>query len=58
MVRRTGKKSATSEEKRFVLHSLHRLKNADQRYLFTLMVDVISIGLAAAQSRKKSAKKD
>ena len=53
MVKRIGKKSAASEEEHFLLQSLRRLQHPDQRYLFTLMVDLLSMGLASANSRRK-----
>ena len=44
---RNGTKSA---EERFLLQSLRRLRNPDQRYIFTLLVDLISHGLAATKN--------
>jgi len=56
MVKRTGKKSAASAEERFLLQSLRRLRTAEQRYMFTLIVDLVSAGLAATESRAKRKK--
>jgi hypothetical protein len=55
MVTHTEKKSAASAEERFLLQSLRRLNNPDQRYLFTLLVDLISTGLAASANQKRPA---
>jgi hypothetical protein len=51
MVTRTEKKSAASVEERFLLQCLHRLNDENQRYLFTLMVDLLSQGLAASHKK-------
>jgi hypothetical protein len=48
MVTRTTKKLVPSAEERFLMQSLRRLRNADQRYIFTLIADLISLGLAAS----------
>lgn len=37
-------------EEEFLLAALRRLKTAEQRYIFTLMADLISHGLAAQKS--------
>jgi hypothetical protein len=34
-------------EERFLLQSLERLNTPEQRYIFTLIADLISMGLAA-----------
>ena len=53
MVKRTRSTSAASEEERFLLRGLRRLHNSDQRYLFTLMADLLSIGLASVNRGRK-----
>jgi len=53
MATRNEKKSAASAEERFLLQSLRRLHSSGQRYIFTLIVDLISHGLAATKSRAK-----
>ncbi|HUO99776.1 MAG TPA: hypothetical protein VMU01_13975 [Rhizomicrobium sp.] len=50
MATRTGKKAAASVEERFLLQCLNRLNDPDQRYIFTLLVDLISQGLAASKN--------
>jgi len=51
MTTRTRKKSAASTEEQFLLQCLNRLPNPNQRYIFTLIVDLISHGLAATKGR-------
>jgi hypothetical protein len=41
--------AAAEVEERFLLQALHRLHTAEQRYVFTLMADLISHGLVAQQ---------
>jgi hypothetical protein len=45
-----AKPSASEIEERFLLQSLRRLSNPEQRYFFTLIADLISTGLAAHKS--------
>lgn len=40
-------KTTNEIEERFLLHALQRLRSPEQRYVFTLMADLISIGLAS-----------
>jgi hypothetical protein len=42
--------SAKEVEEQFLLHALHRLRTPEQRYIFTLMADLLSLGLAAQAS--------
>jgi hypothetical protein len=37
-------------EERFLLQALHRLRTPEQRYVFTLMADLISQGMLAQTS--------
>jgi hypothetical protein len=55
MAKRTEKPSTAEIEERFLLQSLRRLSNPEQRYIFTLIVDLISLGLAShkAPTRKR-----
>ena len=39
--------SATEVEERFLLQALRRLRTPEQRYVFTLMADLISHGMLA-----------
>lgn len=41
--------AAVEVEERFLLQALHRLRTAEQRYVFTLMADLISHGMVAQQ---------
>lgn len=47
MANHTAKPSAVEIEERFLLQSLRRLSNPEQRYFFTLIADLISLGLAS-----------
>ncbi len=47
MSKRTAKITNKEIEERFLLHALQRLRSPEQRYVFTLMADLISIGLAS-----------
>ena len=47
MSNRTPSISATEVEERFLLQSLRRLRTPEQRYVFTLMADLISQGMMA-----------
>ncbi len=49
------KHSQSEVEERFLLHALRRLHTPEQRYVFTLMADLLSLGLA---SHALAAKKD
>jgi hypothetical protein len=47
--------SAVEVEERFLLQALHRLRTEEQRYVFTLMADLLSQGMLAqtmAEDRK------
>lgn len=50
MSKRTTDVSAKDVEEQFLLHALHRLRTPEQRYVFTLMADLMSLGLAAQVS--------
>jgi len=54
MTTSTYVKAAASTEERFLLECLRRLHSPDQRYLFTLIADLVSVGLASTkrQGRK------
>lgn len=47
--------AAAEVEERFLLQALHRLRTAEQRYVFTLMADLISHGMVAQQSKAAEA---
>jgi len=50
MAKRIPKSSPNEIEERFLLQSLHRLRNPNQRYIFTMIADLISLGLAATKA--------
>jgi hypothetical protein len=50
MRKRSPITAAIEVEERFLLQALHRLRTAEQRYVFTLMADLISHGLAKQDS--------
>lgn len=50
MSKRTTDVSAKEVEEQFLLHALRRLRTPEQRYVFTLMADLMSLGLAAQAS--------
>lgn len=52
MAKNTGKTSQAEIDRRFLLQSLNRLKDPDQRYMFTLIADLVSRGLAATEARR------
>ena len=39
--------TAVEVEERFLLQALHRLRTEEQRYVFTLMADLLSQGMVA-----------
>ena len=39
--------TASEVEERFLMQALHRLRTPEQRYVFTLMADLISQGMEA-----------
>jgi len=47
----------TDVEERFLLQALERLRTQEQRYIFTLMADLISQGMAAQDGGRKRAEK-
>ena len=47
MRKRSPNPTSVEVEERFLLQALHRLRTAEQRYVFTLMADLISQGMAA-----------
>lgn len=47
----------TDVEERFLMQALQRLRTQEQRYIFTLMADLISQGMAAHDSGRKRAEK-
>lgn len=53
MAKRTDRTTQTEMDERFLLQSLGRLKNPEQRYVFTLIADIISLGLAASKEKRK-----
>lgn len=58
MSKRAAKTTNKEIEERFLLHALQRLHSPEQRYVFTLMADLISIGLAShpIPEQKKAAR--
>jgi hypothetical protein len=53
MPKRTTPRPSNAEiEEAFLLQTLRRLENPQQRYIFTLIVDLISAGMAASQAAK------
>jgi hypothetical protein len=52
MSKHTAKTTTKEIEERFLLHALQRLRTPEQRYVFTLMADLISVGLASAAEKK------
>jgi len=46
--------SPSQVEEQFLLEALRRLKTAEQRYIFTLMADLISHGLALQKAASNS----
>jgi hypothetical protein len=53
MAKRTGSTTQTDIDKCFLLQSLKRLKDPEQRYVFTLIADLISLGLEAAKAPRQ-----
>lgn len=47
MRKRSPTNTAVEVEERFLLQALHRLRTEEQRYVFTLMADLLSQGLVA-----------
>jgi hypothetical protein len=52
MAKRTGSTTQTDIDKRFLLQSLKRLKDPEQRYVFTLIADLVSLGLEATKIQR------
>lgn len=52
MTKRSGAITQYEMDKQFLLQSLERLKNPGQRYVFTQIADLISLGLAASKKRR------
>ena len=51
-MRRTNKPISPAQvEEQFLLVALRRLESPEQRYIFTLMADLISQGLAAQEPK-------
>jgi hypothetical protein len=50
MANKTDKSTPKEIEERFLLQSLRRLRNPNQRYVFTMIADLISLGLASAKN--------
>ena len=48
--------SATEVEERFLLQALRRLRTPEQRYVFTLMADLMSHGMLADAETGRSGK--
>jgi len=46
MRKHTAVNTAAEVEERFLLQALHRLRTPEQRYVFTLLADLISQGMA------------
>jgi hypothetical protein len=55
MRKRSPITAAIEVEERFLLQALHRLRTAEQRYVFTLMADLISQGMATQEARSAGA---
>ena len=55
MRKRTSSDQAVEVEERFLLQALHRLRTSEQRYVFTLMADLLSHGMVAQTSSLKPA---
>jgi hypothetical protein len=58
MTKRTTKTLANQAEERFLLQSLQRLHTPELRYVFTLMADLLSAGLASHEEMSKGAAKN
>jgi len=52
MAKSTGRKTQAEMDEHFLLQSLNRLKSSQQRYIFTLIADLISQGMAATGARR------
>jgi hypothetical protein len=50
MAKHTDKSTPKEIEERFLLQSLRRLRNPNQRYVFTMIADLISLGLAVSKN--------
>jgi len=58
MAKHIQKNSPKEIEERFLLQSLHRLRSPNQRYIFTMIADLISLGLAASKAELPKMPKD
>jgi hypothetical protein len=54
MAKRTGKTAQSETDRRFLLQSLKRLKDPEQRYVFTQIADLISLGIEATMMRRRN----
>lgn len=55
-MRKTNTINTSAEvEERFLLQALHRLRTPEQRYIFTLMADLISQGMLSQDNAKPAA---
>jgi hypothetical protein len=58
MRKRSANPAQTEVEERFLLQALHRLRTPEQRYVFTLMADLISQGMVAQTSASSGGKQN
>jgi hypothetical protein len=55
MRKRSPNTTSVEVEERFLLQALHRLRTPEQRYIFTLMADLLSHGMAAQGGQSDAA---